>query len=127
MNRRQFFGMTAAAVAAAGLPALVLPERTLFLPPKFGWKPSQLGAGYMRAVEQYVINFDEMHYRYDAIGRDIWGKEYQFHVDTTRPSADLASRIIAERFKDDGLIAIPPSAARQFQLRIPAGVVGRYI
>lgn len=37
MNRRQFFGMTAAAVAAAGLPALVLPERTIFLPPRTGW------------------------------------------------------------------------------------------
>lgn len=39
MNRRQFFGMTAAAVAAAGLPLCLLPERKIFLPPRQKWVP----------------------------------------------------------------------------------------
>jgi hypothetical protein len=41
MNRRQFFGMTVAAIAAANLPAFVLPERTIFLPPVGGWWPGR--------------------------------------------------------------------------------------
>jgi hypothetical protein len=41
VNRRQFFGMTAAAVAAAGLPAFVLPRKTIFLPPKGGWDATE--------------------------------------------------------------------------------------
>jgi hypothetical protein len=128
LNRRKFFGMTALAVAAAGLPALVLPEKTIFLPPRYGWKPAQLGDGYMRELSQYVINVDEMHYRYDAIGRDIWGKEYQFHVTTKKPLVEIARHLIADRFKHDGLIAIPPARATEFRLAIPPTVAtGRYV
>lgn len=128
MNRRKFFGMTFAGVAAAGLPAIVLPERTHFLAPQFGWKPSELGQGYMRELSQYLINIDEFRYRYDAIGRDIWGKEHQFHVQCAHPMPDVASKVITDRFRHDGLIAIPPHKSREFRLILPRGLpVARYI
>ena len=127
MNRRQFFGMSALAVAAAGFPAIVLPERTIFLPPQHGWQPSALGHGYMREVEQYIISTDEMRYRYDVIGRDIWGKEYQFHVETKRPDPEIAALVITNRFRHDGLIAIPPNKARDFKLELPPTIYARYI
>lgn len=128
MNRRQFFGMTAASLIAAGLPLTLLPEKTIFLPPRWGWRPYQLGAGYMREVEQYLINIDEMRYRYDAIGRDFWGTEHQFHVETRTPEPELAARLIADRFQLDGLRAIHPTQARQLKgIPLPAAFRGRYI
>ena len=82
----------------------------------------------MREVSQYVINRDEMLYRYDAIGRDIWGKEHQFHVDATKPCPEIASRIITDRFRYDGLIAIHPSKTRELRLVLPRGLAeARYV
>lgn len=77
MNRRQFFGMSAAAVALAGLPAIVLAERKFFLPPRGGWIERGL---VMREIQQYLINDDSMPMRYDS----AWMKDghlAQFHVD----------------------------------------------
>lgn len=74
MNRRQFFGMTAAAVAAAGLPALVLPERTIFLPPRTGWFPEKLR---MREIQQYLINNDSLATRWDVLVTAGDGDHYQ--------------------------------------------------
>lgn len=124
MNRRDLFKF--AAVGAAGL--LVPSTVTYFLPPRWGWKPSQLGAGYMREVEQYLINTGSLAWRYDAIGRDIWGKEYQFHVDLDVPQPDLAAQVITDRFHDDGLIAVSPGQAREFKLALPRSVQhARYV
>jgi hypothetical protein len=74
MNRRKFFGMTIAAVAAAGLPALVLPERTIFLPPRAGWFPEALR---MREVQQYLINTDTLATRWDVLVSAGDGDHYQ--------------------------------------------------
>jgi hypothetical protein len=129
MNRRKFFGMTIGAIAAAGLSPLLLPEKTIFLPPRYGWKPSALGHGYMREVKQYSINQDELLYRYDAVGRDIWGQEYQFHADTSGPGEDLAKHLFADKFAHEGLIAVPIGQSRQLQILLPNNCVtgGRYI
>lgn len=81
----------------------------------------------MREVEQYLINSGENRWRYDAIGRDIWGSEHQFHVETNRPLPELAARVISDRFQHDGLIAIPPHEARQFRLMLPRLVPARYV
>lgn len=74
MNRRQFFGMSAVAVAAAGLPALVLPERSIFLPPRTGWFPEKLR---MREVQQYLINTDSLATRWDVLITAGDGDHYQ--------------------------------------------------
>ena|SRR6185437_16836595 len=81
MNRRQFFGMSAAAVALAGLPAIVLPERKIFLPPRGGWFP----AYRMREVEQYLINNDSLAMRWDMAW--ILDGEYVQHYVLEEPSA----------------------------------------
>lgn len=128
ISRRKFFGMTAVAVAAAGFPQFVLPEKTIFLPPRFGWNPSALGKGYLRETEQYIINFDEMWWRYDAIGRDIWGKDHQFHVDAKVPSLDQARMLITDKFRADGLIALRPGQSIEFPLKLPMTPnVARYV
>lgn len=127
MNRRQFFGMSAAAVALAGLPALVLPERSIFLPPRFGWQPYKLGDGYMREVEQYVINTDSLAYRYDAVGADLWGREVQFHVDTLKMRPEIARAIIEARFAQDGLRALRPGEGRHLHLKLPQTALARYV
>lgn len=84
MNRRQFFGMTAAAVAAAGLSPLVLPERTIFLPPRSGWPHEPW---YIREIRQYTINDDQIPTRFDALYEDIWGSERQYRVDFPQVTA----------------------------------------
>lgn len=133
MNRRQFFGMTAAAVAAAGLSPLLLPEKIIFLPPRWGWKPSQLGSGYMRQVSQYMINRDEFCWRYDALARDIWGKEHQHFVyfyscyGSAPPSPEAAAFAFSETFKLQGLMAIHPSQSREFRLALPGGTNAKYV
>ena len=121
MNRREFFQRFAAVPIAA---SLVVPEltRTIFLPPRHGWQPYKLGAGYMREVSQYVINYDEIWYRYDAIGRDIWGKEHQFHVDTRAPDPDMAREVISGAFARKGLIAVSP-----VKLLSAFGTLSRYV
>ena len=81
MNRRQFFGMTATALAAAGLPLALLPEKTIFLPPANGWPQTPLR---MREIRQYVINNDTMPMRYDV----AWGVN-QWHVDFPEIQWDL--------------------------------------
>jgi hypothetical protein len=64
VNRRHFFGMTAAALIGAGLPLSLLPERSVFLPPREGWYPSDF---VMREVIQYDINGDALAIRHDAM------------------------------------------------------------
>lgn len=63
MNRRHFFGMTAAALIGAGLPLSLLPERSIFLPPREGWYPSDF---VMREVIQYNIGADCFAVRHDV-------------------------------------------------------------
>lgn len=105
LNRRQFFKGLALTGAVA---ALWTPTKTIFLPPNGGWHQYKLPAGYMREIEQYLINTDSIAWRYDAVGRDIWGKEHQFHVDVNSPMPGLASIVIEDRFRHDGLRAIAP-------------------
>lgn len=62
MNRRRFFGMSVAAVLAAGLPLSVLPERKLFLAPAGGFWTGLP----MRESAQYVINQDACLGRFDV-------------------------------------------------------------
>ena len=123
MNRRDLFKFAGLGAAALLVPSTV----TYFLPPRYGWKPSQLGAGYMREVTQYLINLDEERWRYDAIGRDIWGNEHQFHVDMVHPAPDFAAQVISDRFQHDGLIALPIGASRKFKLALPRMVKARYL
>lgn len=120
--------MSAAAVALAGLPAIVLPERTIFFSPRGGWNQAQLIDGYMREVSQYVINRDALLYRYDAIGRDIWGKEYQYYVEAKEPAIEQARLVIANMFQHEGLRAIRPDQSREFKLKLPTTTpVARYV
>lgn len=58
MNRRQFFGMTAAALAGYGLSELLLPRRTLFLPPAEGWVTNDYA--HVRYAKQYTILNDSI-------------------------------------------------------------------
>jgi hypothetical protein len=69
--------MTATALAAAGLPLALLPEKRIFLPPAQGWFQSPLR---MREVRQYFINNDTYPFRYDV----AWGGQ-QWHVDFPEP------------------------------------------
>ena len=56
MNRRHFFGMTLAGVVAAGLPEILLPEKSIFLPPRGGWQNWT-----MREIDHYrIINDVEL-------------------------------------------------------------------
>lgn len=132
MNRRKFFGMSVAAVTLAGLPEIVLPQKTIFLPPKHGWHPAQLSNGSMRESRQYLINTDSEMWRYDAIGRDIWGKEYQFHVDFRHDvpetqRIEMASLMIADQFQRDGLAALKIGESREFLLRLSPYGGRRYV
>lgn len=67
MNRRRFFGMSIAALTAIGLPAWLLPERSIFLPPACGWYPSDLR---MRETIQYSAIDDKLFIRHDALFRN---------------------------------------------------------
>jgi hypothetical protein len=67
MNRRRFFGMSIAALTAIGLPAWLLPERSIFLPPVCGWYPSDLR---MRETIQYSAIDDKLFIRHDALFRN---------------------------------------------------------
>jgi hypothetical protein len=136
MNRRKFFGMTLAGLAAAGLPAILMPEKTLFLPPKYGWKPHLIGDFQMREVCQYLINLDELlSWRYDAIGRDIWGTDHQLYVDMrhdvpVEQRLELARTVIGNQFERDGLAALKIGESTRFKLELPRTSLvrpGRYV
>lgn len=134
MNRRKFFGLTAATVAALGLPEIVLPERQIFLPPRNGW----YGNLRMREVDQYVINLDAVMRRYDAVGyRRRTGEYVQFHVNSYVPTSELdctgrpttadlreiARSTIAKIFERDGLTPVAPlQVGSPYQLKLPRGV-----
>ena len=122
--------MTATAIALAGLPAFVLADKTIFLPPRFGWKPSEIGTGYMREISHYLINRDETLYRYDAIGRDIWGVEHQFQVRGVEHQFQVstAARLIGDHFNTHNLTALKIGESKQIMLTLPHyGTTGRYI
>lgn len=121
--------MTVAAVVAANLPAWVLPEKTIFLPPKWGWHPSRLGAGYMRELSYYDLRSDSIIWRYDTKGRDIWGAETQLSVDMRyvlghEPDREMARGMIERDFAHNGLIALPAERC----LELPSGMrTARYV
>jgi|SRR6185437_4577934 len=92
--------MTATALAAAGLPLALLPEKTIFLPPSQGWPQTHLR---MREVRQYCINNDTMPMRYDV----AWGMQ-QWHVDFPEISWSLEKtnpKLFAELLEDQRSIA----------------------
>lgn len=80
LNRRQFFGMSAAAVALAGLPSIVLPDRSIFLPPRRGWF-QQIR---MREIQQYCINTDSFPLRWDVAWEYVpsGGGQFYFILDS---------------------------------------------
>lgn len=129
MNRRKFFGMSVAALTAAGLPLALLPERTMFMPPRFGWRPAELGDGFMREVSYVDIAHLGNVHRFDAVGRDIWSNEHQFHVEVGARMSECAYKwargLIGNRFQHDGLIALPAKD----HLVLPRGTVhlARYV
>jgi len=137
MNRRKFFGMTAAAIAAAGLPAWVLPEKTVFLAPKYGWKLWEvpLGDGYIRMVRKYSINTADYFVRYDVLGINLLtNTEVQYCVETGNPTGWVLDhpydikRQIERAFERDGIAAIHPKCAKKFRLELPASVVeGKFL
>ena len=134
VNRRQFFGMNAAALAAAGLPLALLPEKTIFLPPRSGWWAPKLA---LREVEQWTINDDTLWIRYDAAWRSLSGEHVQAHCDFPLTGLDSVSlsedgmaklraswadqaRIVLARYK--------PFAGRQVELELPRTAIrARYV
>lgn len=134
MNRRQFFGMSALAVAAAGLSPLVLPDKTIFLPPRSGWWTPKM---ILREVEQWTINDDTLWVRYDAAWKSLSGKHVQAHCDFPLTGLDIASfsedgmAQLRAGFADQARIALArfkPFAGRQIELALPRGVdQARYI
>lgn len=128
MNRRQFFGMTAAAVIAAGLPLSVLPERTIFLPPHGGlWLPR------MRQIEQYLINDDSLRMRWDMAWVTKEGiKEQAYLLEEPGMSgleAVSMSAADSKRMKDchrefarECLARKVPRGARIIEVPIPKGI-----
>lgn len=139
MNRRKFFGLTAATVTALGLPEIVLPERKIFLPPTQGWYPSLR----MREVCAYMIKVDEYVIIHDAVGfnrvtgqYEVFSTRMSVNHDAIPPYAcstelgwlskqaehvrESARRAIALKFEARGLKPIAPIAeGSAFQLRIP--------
>lgn len=78
----------------------------------------------MRETAQYELTEDAMPWRYDAIGRDIWGKESQFfvmieHSTPEKVRLEMARTLIGDRFKHDGLSAVPVGGSNQFKLQLP--------
>lgn len=128
MNRRQFFGMTAAAVVAAGLPLSVLPERTIFLPPHGGvWLPR------MRQIEQYLINIDAYRMRWDMSWVTRSGQKEQAYVledpaptglDGIRMDLDTLDALRAQRREQtrEYLARQVPFGARVIECPIPKGI-----
>lgn len=128
MNRRQFFGMSAAAVVAAGLPLSVLPERTIFLPPRGGiWLPR------MRQIEQYLINDDSLRMRWDMAWVTLGGKIETAYVleepGTTGieqvsgdPRTLAALKEHRREFARECLARKVPIGARIIEVPIPKGI-----
>lgn len=133
MNRRQFFGMSAAALAAIGLSEM-LPAKTIFLPPRFGWGPTRLLPGCIREAGQYDINNDEMIWRYDVIGVGsasehkvtsvpLGASTINYRMTPEQARASLQGYL--ERYN---LVAIPPMSGEFFHLPLPSGIYhARYI
>ncbi len=135
MNRRQFFGSLAGAVAlSAGGIALVETPKTIFLPPRQGWFQTPLR---MREISQYHIATHSMPYRYDAAWLDAAGERQQWHVFFPEVTAvDVARNprfvewqrdVAREQFerirRKQGL-----NNSRQMDLEIPRGVpIARYV
>jgi hypothetical protein len=57
MNRRKFLGFLAAGGAIAAAPALLLPERTIFLPPIGGWPHGRIEALMQMIIPKSDIDF----------------------------------------------------------------------
>lgn len=126
--------MTAAAVAAAGLPALVLPEKTIFLPPRGGWWAPQLR---LREVEQYTINDDALWLRYDAAWETLLGDRVQAYCGPF-PLSGLDAIHLGEegmlKYRQECaeqarvvLARMKPFGGRQVELPLPRIVSGRYV
>ncbi len=120
MNRRKFFGMTLAGIVAAGLPELVLPERSIFLPPRLGWHHGLR----LRYVEQYDCCNDPVPLRFEVAVIDKHGERFQYGADAgpLRPGekfsverhAEPARAALARRLAADGLLD-----AKQILLPLP--------
>lgn len=134
MNRRHFFGMTVAAVVAAGLSPLVLPDRTVFLPPRGGWlqKPWQI-----REVEQYLINNDSLAMRWDIAWITPDGEYAQYYV-LEEPISGLQAtqlgsegiRKLRETLREAArvhMIAKIPRGSKAVQLKLPPTVYAAYV
>jgi hypothetical protein len=132
MNRRKFFGMTAAALTAAGLPLSLLPEKTIFLPPRQGWPPNFT----LREVEQWTINDDTLWVRYDAAWQSLLGEHVQAHCDFPITGLDELSLTevgmtelragFAEQARG-ALAQFKPFAGRPVELALPRAMKGRYV
>ena len=128
MNRRQFFGMTAAAVVAAGLPLSVLPNRTIFLPPRGGlWLPR------MRQIEQYLINNDSLAMRWDMAWITLRGTKEQAYLleepgisgleqISIDPATLAAMKENKREFARQVLAKKVPLGARVIEVPIPTGI-----
>lgn len=113
MNRRDLFKFM-----GAGAAALLVPT-TYFLPPAGGWVQKLK----IRRIEQYVINRDEMVYRYDAAWDSPSGAKQCF-VDASKPCDEQAIMLLKDRMAGD--YGTPNSA--EFKLALPRGyVTGHYI
>lgn len=114
MNRRWFFKSIAgnAGLMAA---ALILPERTYFLPPRFGWRPWELGPGYIKEMSVYQWVQDRTMFRWEAVGKDFLNKEHRLFVEAKRygeyddpgPAFGVARQELQDRMRASGLLALP--------------------
>ena len=128
MNRRKFFGMTVAALTAAGLPLTLLPEKKIFLPPRGGlWTPLQI-----REVEQYLINNDSLCMRWD-VAWELLGEKGQAWVQMEPLSGlqytmmsqpeKLRLRAIDREMARKKLAEMVPAGAKPFPPKLPRGLV----
>lgn len=128
MNRRKFFGMTIAALTAAGLPITLLPDKKIFLPPRSGfWTPLMI-----REVEQYLINNDSLCMRWD-VAWELNGERNQAWVEMDGPSGlqytsmtepeRLRLRIYRREMARRKLAEFVPMGAKPFPPKLPNGLV----
>jgi len=121
MNRRDLFKYAVAAGSLLLLPELIPKPVTYFLAPKGGWGAQRLR---IRKCQQYLIEVDELLWRYDATWVKPDGEHVQFHVDASREADEPALQCLLDRFEHDG--GTPNSD--QFRLELPrTGLHASYI
>lgn len=129
LTRRQFLSAAGSALALAATAEIIIPKRSIFLPPRRGW-PLQ-----MREVQQYLINDDALVMRWDVAFEGTDGKREQYwlqgpemtglqlvNIDPNRYIEE--SREMARAFFETKI----PIRARPVRLPLPSSAhIARYV